>query len=1174
MANPTAEEAILTKLAQAPSFHPAGAKLFVPDWTLDPGDVVTVTAKDNVNDPDETPTSYNVPIYSLNLTWNGASRVEIESTGNQQREPLSALRRKEYQTGRRGYGATKALEEEVDEQYQHWTTENNVYRESVYKIMGVELNEDGTVKYIQATDEQGNPIYDEQGNPVWELDEAGNPKPVYNPDSDGSISGKVRTTAQDLESLYTVTGVASLPSGETTLYSYTSKIKQTADSVSSEVTAARGGETSLSSKISQLSGQIGLVIEKKDGNDVISRSAIIAAINEDSTSTATISADQIDLEGYVTADELYVDGELSAAKTIYAGNIHVYEDAQIDGDITTSADSELTLGIIECTSLTATDSMYIGDTEITEDIFDSFLTSGIVSASVANNILTLTDSDGNTVNFSKATSVNGEWGSNQQGQPTGVFTVTATQTNRNTTTGEDEPATVGTVFTSITQAGHWGNTNNQEDPNTYYQSTNATIGTSQQLHTVKTAEINAAGRFYAGKNSVGLAPMSYTELQGENYPSSQTIYTDTTGRTDTSGNADNLHRDITLSLDADGSYVYMKHGSDIIARINNPGGGTITVDSWNLTHQTGTDYTYKASVNVNGTSYESGNLNAAEAYNNGWTGAYQSVGIFPTAVADLIPGGSPITIYAQAKATSGSAKSNVASVQVKARALNLKNETFTTNDTYPVPDGYDGYGTVTVNVHDGGGGGDYYATFVEKIELDGADVGTNITKYSTAHYSDSHKDPAAKTIVTIDTSNVYNAGVTYGQGGNPINVNKGTWNLYVGPPFGMRCIFSPSAGAGTSEDAIIYASATAKGLSTNSTQAEFKITDHRQTIFSQYAYLKHANDYAYIVSENTTPTDRNVLARLYVGGGGSGGDTRTVDSISPITLSPADIGPDVTKYPNIYYSDETNDNSIPVSIDSTAVYRKGQEDGAGLSIEQVHKETISDNNATILVQPTYSKGYDVMASAQIKVEVPPVYRIAQNLTQTITLQSSHHATEIISNNEVSYDIGPTSNNFSVTIDASNVWNAGVAEGARSVGYTPVDVWEPGTENKFSQINVPTGTTTVNAVSGSGALYQVNSNGSLYLSGTTIARAYQGYLYYNDGSGFQRVPNTGNGSWFYVDGNVSQVLRSSSLKVALASTTQYTVATGTRSAYITSINGTISFWTAPHKVSNKYYIRST
>ena len=390
----------------------------------------------------------------------------------------------------------------------------------------------------------------------------------------------------------------------------------------------------------------------------------------------------------------------------------------------------------------------------------------------------------------------------------------------------------------------------------------------------------------------------------------------------------------------------------------------------------------------------------------------------------------------------------------------------------------------------------------------------------------------------------------------------------------MRCIFSPSAGAGTSEDAIIYASATAKGLSTNSTQAEFKITDHRQTIFSQYAYLKHANDYAYIVSENTTPTDRNVLARLYVGGGGSGGDTRTVDSISPITLSPADIGPDVTKYPNIYYSDETNDNSIPVSIDSTAVYRKGQEDGAGLSIEQVHKETISDNNATILVQPTYSKGYDVMASAQIKVEVPPVYRIAQNLTQTITLQSSHHATEIISNNEVSYDIGPTSNNFSVTIDASNVWNAGVAEGARSVGYTPVDVWEPGTENKFSQINVPTGTTTVNAVSGSGALYQVNSNGSLYLSGTTIARAYQGYLYYNDGSGFQRVPNTGNGSWFYVDGNVSQVLRSSSLKVALASTTQYTVATGTRSAYITSINGTISFWTAPHKVSNKYYIRST
>ena len=147
MAQDTAEKSILEKLAQTQTFHPAGAKLFVPDWTLDPGDVVTVTSKKDVHDPDEEPTEYKVPIYSMDLTWNGTSRLDIQSTGNQEREPLSALRRKEYQTGRRGYGMQKEIEEETQQQYEHYTEQTDAYRKEIYRVNGVVYDSNGNIVY-------------------------------------------------------------------------------------------------------------------------------------------------------------------------------------------------------------------------------------------------------------------------------------------------------------------------------------------------------------------------------------------------------------------------------------------------------------------------------------------------------------------------------------------------------------------------------------------------------------------------------------------------------------------------------------------------------------------------------------------------------------------------------------------------------------------------------------------------------------------------------------------------------------------------------------------------------------------------------------------------------------------------------------------------------------------
>lgn len=102
----TAEENIYTRLAAATLHHPASANLFVNDWALESGDVVTVKSGED---------EYSVPIYSMNYSWTGGplgdnvgveGRMEIQSTGNQEREPLPSLRRKRYSAAASAYRAT------------------------------------------------------------------------------------------------------------------------------------------------------------------------------------------------------------------------------------------------------------------------------------------------------------------------------------------------------------------------------------------------------------------------------------------------------------------------------------------------------------------------------------------------------------------------------------------------------------------------------------------------------------------------------------------------------------------------------------------------------------------------------------------------------------------------------------------------------------------------------------------------------------------------------------------------------------------------------------------------------------------------------------------------------------------------------------------------------------
>jgi len=114
--------------------------------------------------------------------------------------------------------------------------------------------------------------------------------------------------------------------------------------------------------------------------------------------------------------------------------------------------------------------------------------------------------------------------------------------------------------------------------------------------------------------------------------------------------------------------VYLRYGSDSGTAYAQKEISGPTPSDWQLNYQSNTSYTYKAKVKVGGIWYESGNLSAANAYDNGWGGCYGTVGLNSTTAITLGYGES-VTVYAQAKATSGApSKTNVASRTITAPA--------------------------------------------------------------------------------------------------------------------------------------------------------------------------------------------------------------------------------------------------------------------------------------------------------------------------------------------------------------------------------------------------------------------------------------------------------------------------------------------------------------------------
>ncbi len=264
---------VYTKLRTAPDYHPSSVDLF-DDCTLQAGDVVTVRSGSD---------SYSLPIFSQHLVWNGASTVQLESTGNEKRSDLPALRKKSLNTsyglGSGAYGTQKGNEAKFKKYETHFEQTDEYFSLLATESEWDELAQEGHVTaYTQ-----------------------------------------ILQTARDITTVAAKTGIDGLAENET-LYS---KINQNAESISTEVARAQVEETSLSTRITQTATDITSLVTKTGVNSLGQNETLYSKINQNAESITTkvgkgeisstinqtaqgvlIQAEKINLSGYVTVDDL------------------------------------------------------------------------------------------------------------------------------------------------------------------------------------------------------------------------------------------------------------------------------------------------------------------------------------------------------------------------------------------------------------------------------------------------------------------------------------------------------------------------------------------------------------------------------------------------------------------------------------------------------------------------------------------------------------------------------------------------------------------------------------------------------------------------------------------------------------------------------------------------------
>ena len=114
--------------------------------------------------------------------------------------------------------------------------------------------------------------------------------------AEGTLSGRITTEADRITAeVSRAQGAESSLSGRLTI---------TESAITQEVTNRTNADNALSGRITTQADKISLVVEEKDGQNVVKAASIVAGINDQSGSYVKIQAAKINLSGYVTASEL------------------------------------------------------------------------------------------------------------------------------------------------------------------------------------------------------------------------------------------------------------------------------------------------------------------------------------------------------------------------------------------------------------------------------------------------------------------------------------------------------------------------------------------------------------------------------------------------------------------------------------------------------------------------------------------------------------------------------------------------------------------------------------------------------------------------------------------------------------------------------------------------------
>ena len=552
-----------------------------------------------------------------------------------------------------------------------------------------------------------------------------------------TLYSQIQQTATDITSLVNKTGVNSLGQNET-LYS---KVTQNAESITSVVQKtgvnSLGQNETLYSKISQESGRIDLVVSGSGQQASIRIDSIVDGIN-DSGSSVTINASKIYLNGQAIANSISaVSGEVNDLKTGVTKATLINADSVVADNLAGGTVSGSSVSIGSGTSGGSGTLYYRGS-----QYYRQGVTLGGTGSIAEGHFLGDSSTTMNLDHYHKIVATEG--------------------------TGAD----AGKIIITLTEPVATSDTTNSK--------TNFNIAAT-------TAYQNGV---LAARNAVKVNPFTANAVTGAT-PDHRTFTYETDAPTPASGTSqeDTWYLAGGTSWSNNKTSVGLHYGSAsgttyALLEVDGP-----VPSDWQLNYQGNTNYTYKLKAKVGGTWYESGELYAANAYDNGWSGAYGTVGISPSSAQSLAPGGS-VTVYAQAKATSGAQiKSNVASVTVSADAISVTdwqlnydsanynyklkakvNGTWYESGVKTAPNAYDNgwtgaYGTVGISPSaaqtlSAGGSVTIYA---QAKATSGAQSKTNVASVTVTADADPHTVQANRTVTyttngekTLNPSDGYN----------------------------------------------------------------------------------------------------------------------------------------------------------------------------------------------------------------------------------------------------------------------------------------------------------------------------------------------------------------------------------------------------------------------------------